>query len=572
MIFASPIWLLLLLPWGLLVWWLLRARSARVDVPFLQLWRGRLATRTTRRAWRLPPVPLGAMLLACLLAIIAAARPGLIFAAPDNPSPITIIVDRGATMSATNGPVPRYVEAADLVSAELLSRFGPGPITLISVPARGDQPLQTTRSAWLAHVRELPPTAASTLPMLRQAIEQQRHGTAAATAGPLLVITDQSLQIDDSRLIRISPPGRVRNAAIVQMAARQTPRPQLMLRLRNDSSPAIAQLRTRVDGALIDQRSVTLPLPGEHRDFFVDLPVVGRVVEASLDVEDDLIADNWSALVRQRRWPSIELRSPVPAPVARVIDRYRKLRPARSDSVGVAVLNDASQLPPDRPAVIVPAATEINEAEGELLVAPHPLTRYVDRWPRGGGAVPPEQWEPIVRRGDAVMVAVEPSRPRRVWVNLALERWSATADFVVFWTNVFNWAGEGGEDYVAQPIAALGTEWSPIVAAGQTQSSPTTTQPSSQSGGFAEPGLWPGLYQRTDGLLCAVNAGAIESPSLQATDWRPRLAQSAQRELSTRPQPIAAIAAIAAVLLTAVAALTWDRRPDPRLATPSGAS
>ena len=63
------------------------AAGTRTDVPFLALWRGGAAeSPTEKREFRPPPIALVAALLAVLLAIVAAARPGIFWtAAMDGP-------------------------------------------------------------------------------------------------------------------------------------------------------------------------------------------------------------------------------------------------------------------------------------------------------------------------------------------------------------------------------------------------------------------------------------------------------------------------------------------------------
>src|SRR5260221_6415900 len=99
MTFLAPIWLFSLLPWGVVTVVLLWGRRTKAPVPFLPLWHGPVTHRRARRSVRPPPVPLLAILLAMLLALLAAARPTLRAAG----TPLTVIIDRGVTMSATPG-------------------------------------------------------------------------------------------------------------------------------------------------------------------------------------------------------------------------------------------------------------------------------------------------------------------------------------------------------------------------------------------------------------------------------------------------------------------------------------
>jgi hypothetical protein len=75
MSFASPLWLLGLLPWAALVLWLLSGRRERTHVPFLDLWRGPTKGPRVRAALHAPPVALLCLMAAMMFAIVGAARP-----------------------------------------------------------------------------------------------------------------------------------------------------------------------------------------------------------------------------------------------------------------------------------------------------------------------------------------------------------------------------------------------------------------------------------------------------------------------------------------------------------------
>src|SRR5580658_8920714 len=76
MFLVSPIWLILLGPWGALVIWLMRGRIETRGVPFRELWgRETAQNRKADRAWRMPPGWMIALLAAMLLGIVAAVGP-----------------------------------------------------------------------------------------------------------------------------------------------------------------------------------------------------------------------------------------------------------------------------------------------------------------------------------------------------------------------------------------------------------------------------------------------------------------------------------------------------------------
>src|SRR3954447_15783020 len=91
MSFASPLFLLLLIPWVALVLWLLSGQRHRVNVPFLELWSGPITGPRVKRTIQPPPVALACALAALLLAIFGAAAPML--HSGSAASHLTLIID-----------------------------------------------------------------------------------------------------------------------------------------------------------------------------------------------------------------------------------------------------------------------------------------------------------------------------------------------------------------------------------------------------------------------------------------------------------------------------------------------
>src|SRR3954469_22310967 len=98
MTFLTPWWLLALIPWVGLVLWLLAGQRQRVGVPFLELWGGPISGSPIKRRIQPPPTALACAIAALLIAILAVAAP-VIHTGSRGPA-ITIIVDRGITVSA----------------------------------------------------------------------------------------------------------------------------------------------------------------------------------------------------------------------------------------------------------------------------------------------------------------------------------------------------------------------------------------------------------------------------------------------------------------------------------------
>src|SRR5262245_9714599 len=266
----SPLWLLLVAPWAALSLWLLLARNPRVSVPFIELWQSSdVPHHRVRHHLRPPPLALACALAALLCAILAAARP--VVRATGVSSPITVIVDRGVTMSA-NGTGGTRLDEAMTLAKSARAPFGGGRITSISVPAGAtDRPtaLDTKTEVWRA---------------VRQALLKSDD--------PVVLISDKDLHANDTRLVQIAPASRPRNAAITRLSARGSPSEvAVMATVRSDSPPRSAELRVSGAGQTV-VRTIDLPGNGAEANYFFVLPAASDTIVAELVVEDDLAADN----------------------------------------------------------------------------------------------------------------------------------------------------------------------------------------------------------------------------------------------------------------------------------------
>lgn len=518
---AAPIWLFALLPWAGVVLYLIWGRRRRVDVPFLELWPAHGEGVRVRRRASPPPIALALAILGTLLAILATGRPQ-VRTRWSGASEVSIIIDRGYTMSARgDGAVTRTLETRSAFQ-------GPGHLRIIP---DGDD-VGT-------------PTALDTRDAVRAAIHQS---LAEIAAGPVVVMSDQPLGFADDRLIQVLPSKPVSNARIIMMSARETPTPQAMIRLRGRVGTGVAMLRVS-SGDVANEKSVTLPSDGE-RDEFIDLPKFGKTIKAELLVTDDQPADDMAWLVREASWPRVQARAPVPPAVQRMIEVYSRERPASDASRDVAVVTSVDQLPTNQPGVVIASVDSPRQIE-KPVVADHPITRHVEFSDVGAVATsrdqPPVGWTPIVSASGKVWVAVREQPIRGVWVGFDSDSWTRSTAFVVFWTNVLDWAGgQGGERFASYPVGSLDdvNEWTPIELAGS----------------LAPPqkGLWPGLYRRADGTLRALNAPDVPFPVLKETDWRERLARLTNESKSR--SDVSPMLALAALVCVGLAAATWKRR------------
>jgi hypothetical protein len=524
-LFASPLWLLALLPWLAVVLYLLWGRRPRVDVPFLELWPapGDDAVRVRRRATP-PPVALALAILATFFGIMAASRPAI--PRPGGGQRVSVVLDRGYTMSARGGTGGTRLSELFAHASPLL----PGA-SIESVPPAGQEP-----------------TAMDTRGLLNVAV---RRALSRDTDGVVAVLSDQTIEASDQRLIRITPERAVRNARIVFTSARESPAAQVMVRLRAGAGLSDAKLRV-TSGGQFAERAVTLPTTGE-RDEFMNLPRFGQTIKAELLIDDDHPADNTMWLARDATWPRLEARAPLPPHLQRMVEVYTRRRPPGEGSRTLVIVPSVEQLSPRETGVVVPPVVGGGAPEaGEQQASDHPVTRGFTWSDVGSPAVsrdgPPAGWTPVQSSGGKVWVAVREQPARAVWVGFDTSAWARSSDFVVFWANVFNWAGAGGERFASYPVGTeLEGNWSVAELAG------SVTPP--------EPRLWPGLYRRGDETLCAIHTPDVPFPLPTATNWRERLATL--RDDPAGRSDVGPLLACLAVVCLCGAALTWKPRSTP---------
>jgi len=534
MSFLAPLCLLGLAFWAALTGWLLLGRRPRVGVPFLRLWKGPTPTDRPRRGIRVPPIAILLALLAILLTIFAAARPVVPRAEPKNGSPITLIVDRGFSMSARGPHDFRFREVFANVAALLRSQFGLAPVDLLFIP--NGQVTRTDFEECKNIIERMPATAVDTDEPLGAAISQRL----AQTTGPVIVISDQSLSLASRRLVEISPERPIEDVGIASFAARERLTPQVMVRVRNQSPLTAASLIVDVSSGPIRQE-ITLPEPGGSRDYFVDVPKPVDVLSAELRVADDLPANNQAWLVREGNSAKIEARAAIAPELRRMIDVYQRARPASQGSPRVAIVDHVSQLPADAPAILLAQATDPIPT-GPLVVSAHPVTDHV-QWTKLPGPIraagqPPDGWTPLVSSAGRALVAIRPGSPQQVWVGFDVRDWATTTDFVIFWTNVFNWVGGGSQTYTSYSIDEWRPEWRAVEPlAGQE-------------------GLWPGIYRRSDGAMRAFNCPdhLVQPPPV--LDWHKRLSDLPP---AAQGRDISAWLVVAAMACMVLSVLSWSR-------------
>jgi hypothetical protein len=471
MTFAFPIWLLGLLPWTGLVAYLLRGGGQRAKVPFLRLWpRPGIAQKISR--YRLPPVHILLIIIAALMAILAASGPTWTVGTRAVGA-LTIVIDRGITLSGD----ARY---HDLIT-RCRKMLGPqAAVTLVPVPG---QSTEVTSGSWVDTADHFPPAAIDTSSQLNiAAVDRLRQ-----TSGPVVVLTDQPLDLSDPRLFVIRPVRPPENIAITLMAATLQPHPQVMVRLQNQSSEKTVQLRVQSGSNAIER---DVHFDGSSATEFVDLPALGDVVSAEVETRnDDIPADDAAWLTRELPGITLDVASGAPAELQRMAAVFSRHRPS-----GHHVLLTDQDLPAGvEGAVIVPGNGD-DLPSVPLTSTDSSLTTGVATWPGPAAKIkPPADFQIVVQRGGLPLVAIHQAVPRQLWVNLNLTTWSRTTDFVVFFSNLFEWfRGSRSDEFVSTSPKTLGPEWKRI--------------DERQAPRDAMPGLWPGLYRSVDGRLVAINA------------------------------------------------------------------
>ena len=536
----APLWLLFLLPWALVALWLLRGYRPTALVPFLHLWPNEPPPPDQRRRRRLPSWPIILLLAAALLAILSGGRPELPIAGRVRPP--LIIVDRGITQLAANryatliGQATRLLESSCLPEALADVRFVPGPA--LRIPVRNLSREMLARPAWPLDTR---------LDLLA-AIAQARRDVAAPGEMPILVLSDKSVSTMSG--VVCAPSGQpARNVGIEFIAAADTPSPQVMIRLRNDLRQSMAEVTLSSAGRVIS-KNAKLPPAGESADLFVDLPALGDTVEARLNIQDDLPADNVAYLVREGRIARPVARTVVPPELARMIEVHNRLHAGQAATIEVDI--STTPLAPDVCGVLLADVSGVLTGLRLETHGDHPLLRNVTL-PQDAilaSQAPGEGWTVIASVNSTPLLATRDKPARQVWVGFWSASWARQVDFVIFWTNTFNWLGGEQSGFISESTHSLPAGWEPV--------SPTNAP-------AAPVGVWPGLY-RHGAVMTAINSPAPADVNATSPATAPAAAASWQdalgQQMSAHParRELASWLVFAAMLLVLGAAMVQAMR------------
>jgi hypothetical protein len=474
MFFASPLWLMGLLPWAAATMWLLLARRDQVRVPFVRLWHGTVRSSHARAAISAPPPAVLLAILALLIAVMASAGLGIRTSAPD----VTIIVDRGITMSARYGGTTRFIETCNQLGARLI-RGSQGNVKLISVP--GGETWESDRHQWFAIVRSMKPTTMNTVAELRLTAQRQ----AAQSASNVIVVSDQPVEATPG-IIQIEPLEPASNLTIANLAARSTPHAQVMVVLRDQNSPTDARRAMIHVNSAGNSATQQIDVPRDSGvTAFIDLPRLGPIVSVDVEAADDLDADNHALLARENSAAVVDDLPTLPPALRRMTAVYNRHR--AGDGKHIAVVTDAKDLPENQPGVVF--ATDTSPiSPAELHVAADPLTANID-WPTAaadaGGSTAPDGFTPLVYKGPNTFLARRDGPAPAIWVCLNGSHFASDPGYVILWTNIFD--ALGGETIY---------RWHPADA--------------------KHP---PGIEKSSDGSLRAFNAINVSFPAIKQNDW-----------------------------------------------------
>jgi len=504
----SPIWLIGFAPWLTLAIWMFRGRGELRRVPFLQLWAVPVATPKPARAQRPPPLAVLLALLALLLGVIAAGRLAI---GRRQQIILNVVVDRGITMSSPGLPA-----TCGALWNELAIRWPSCRVNLIAVP--GETQLGLDLDSCRRATDLMSPTAVDT-----------RAAIAQISRPNLIVVSNQPVP---ATAIQIPPLDDANDVGIISLALATQPRLQLMVGIRNRSSLSSATLQIETDGRRIEQ-PISLPPRGEAKNAFVDLKSVGDVISATLNVHDDIPANDRAWLARENQGARPDARTPLTPELERLTEVYRQKRVGASVSRTIPIVADAADFKNAEAGIVLSHASNQVLAEPIQIVA-NPVTDYVD-WkslPRVvsvGSA--PEGWTPIVIFSGHPAVAINPQHPRQVWVGLDASSWSRTKEFVIFWTNVLDYAGGGDDRWTSHPLSEWTPEWKLDRAVA---------------------GEWPGVYKRSDGAKRAFNPSDVPlTPPIQS-DWKSKLAALQPESAAGEIAPALLIGALGLLALFAL--------------------
>jgi hypothetical protein len=280
-----------------------------------------------------------------------------------------------------------------------------------------------------------------------------------AAAGPIIPLQSLPSAAEES------------DVTIETLSVRSQSSTQAMVRLLNQSDLSAVTLTAKADGKTVQTQRAQLPGRGQTQNYFLDIAGTPSVVEVELDADEPTGIHDRAQASRRAAWPIVEARSALSPELGRMIEVYARHRPSGEGSTRIAVLKASEGLDLDSPAAFVAdeqsGGRKIAQIE-PLLVQDGPLTRSVDWvatlsdvsvWP-----IPPGNWQTVVSVAGVAVVAVRSEPFRQVWIGFDSPDFASRPDFVVFWSNIFNWLGDGEPTYDwVQPLKTPPSSFVPRV-------------------------------------------------------------------------------------------------------------
>ncbi len=259
---------------------------------------------------------------------------------------------------------------------------------------------------------------------------------------------------------------------------------QVMVRVLNVSLLTHTDIEIQSDGSS-KRYPIDLPPTGESRNYFFDVPADAGHIRAALVAADSRSHGAAVEIERRRDWPRLQSMSPLPAEVKRMLAVYASHRPASDSSARLGILTgDVSRLAGQPGVALADASTAVTvspsfdgrpatdppdlagrPAIGLPEVSAHPVTAAVN-WPAALAdatlaASPPEGFTAVVSVAGKMAVGVRETPARQVWVGFDSKSFARSPDIVIFWTNLLDWAGQGGEAFQPVPGTTFATRASP---------------------------------------------------------------------------------------------------------------
>jgi hypothetical protein len=256
------------------------------------------------------------------------------------------------------------------------------------------------------------------------------------------------------------------------------------------------------------------------------------VISAKLLVQDDNPADDQAFLVREAEPSRPTPQVPLPPEVDRLVRVYVDKRLGPSVTRLLPIVGQAADLKDAAGIVYAPASRQV--ASNPMTIVTNAITNHVDfkslpATVSVGNA--PNGWTPVVSFSGHPAAATNPDHPRQMWVGFDAANWAMTPGFVIFWTNVLDYAGGGEARWTSHPLADWTSVWK-------------------LDNGTA--GEVPGVYTRSDGVPHAFNASPL--PEVQSTQsgWKAKLAELPEESVAGELAPALLIAALGLLVLFAL--------------------